>query len=189
MRSVVIYLLALIWKLSDKGKTKLELASGVRYPLYYTRSRGDNLLRIGEGSIVSARIDFDRANACVEIGKRCFVGASHIVCAELVLLEDDVVISWGVTITDHNSHAVDWEDRKSDIVDWGKGNKNWTSVKIAPVRIKERAWIGFNATILKGVTIGKEAVIAAGAVVTKDVPDYAVAAGNPARVVRLLKHV
>ncbi len=53
-----------------------------------------------------------------------------------------------------------------------------------PVLIKEGAWIGFNACILKGVTIGKGAVIGAGSVVTKDVPDFAVVAGNPAEILK-----
>lgn len=55
-----------------------------------------------------------------------------------------------------------------------------------PVLIKESAWIGAGATILPGVCIGKHAVIGAASVVTKDVPDYAVAVGNPARVIRML---
>ena len=59
-------------------------------------------------------------------------------------------------------------------------------VKIAPVRIGDKAWIGFNAIILKGVTVGEGAIVAAGAVVTKDVPPYTIVAGNPARVIRTL---
>ena len=55
-----------------------------------------------------------------------------------------------------------------------------------PVRIKRGAWVGANATILPGVTVGEYAIVAAGSVVTKDVPDYAVAAGNPAKVIKTL---
>ena len=55
-----------------------------------------------------------------------------------------------------------------------------------PVRIKRNVWIGANATILPGVTIGENAVVGAGSVVTKDVPDNAVVAGNPARLIRFL---
>ena len=56
----------------------------------------------------------------------------------------------------------------------------------APVTIAENAWIGGRAVILPGVTIGRHAVVAAGSIVTKDVPDYALVAGNPARIVRRL---
>ena len=55
-----------------------------------------------------------------------------------------------------------------------------------PILIKEDAWIGAGATILPGVCIGKHAVVGAGSVVTRDVPDYAVVVGSPAKVVRTL---
>ena len=55
-----------------------------------------------------------------------------------------------------------------------------------PVLIREGAWIGAGATILPGVCVGRHAVVGAGSVVTKDVPDYAVAVGNPARVIKTL---
>ena len=57
-------------------------------------------------------------------------------------------------------------------------------VKISPVRINDRAWLGFNSIILKGVTIGEGAIIGAGSVVTKDVPAYTIVAGNPARIIQ-----
>jgi len=57
----------------------------------------------------------------------------------------------------------------------------------APIKIHDNVWIGERAIILKGVTIGKGAIIAIGAVVTKDVPEYAIVAGNPARIVKYLK--
>ncbi|MBK8021791.1 MAG: hypothetical protein IPK19_10285 [Chloroflexi bacterium] len=55
---------------------------------------------------------------------------------------------------------------------------------MAPIRICDKAWIGFNAVILKGVTIGEGAIVGAGSVVTKDVPAWTVVAGNPARIIR-----
>lgn len=109
-----------------------------------------------------------------------------MVLAQRISLGDDVVISWGVTIVDHNSHAIEWSQRANDVLNWGKGTKDWTNVTIAPVQIQNKVWIGFNASILKGVTIGEGAIVAAEAVVTKDVPAYSVVAGNPAMVVRTL---
>jgi acetyltransferase-like isoleucine patch superfamily enzyme len=55
-----------------------------------------------------------------------------------------------------------------------------------PILIRKGAWIGAGATIMPGVTVGKYAVIGSASVVTKDVPDYGVAVGNPARVIRML---
>ncbi len=62
--------------------------------------------------------------------------------------------------------------------------KDWSNVKSSPITIKDKAWIGFNSIILKGVTIGEGAVVAAGSVVTQDVPDYAVVGGNPAKIIK-----
>ena len=64
----------------------------------------------------------------------------------------------------------------------------WVHSESAPIVIEDNVWIGEYATILKGVTIGKGAVVASHAVVTKDVPPYTIVAGNPARVVKELHH-
>ena len=67
-------------------------------------------------------------------------------------------------------------------------NKNITAgVSTSPITINDNVWIGANAVIATGVTIGKHFVIGTGSVVTKDVPDYSVAVGNPAKVIKTLK--
>lgn len=140
-------------------------------------------VRVGDDCDLHCRVSFDRERARIAIGDRCYIGASHIVCAEYVAIGNDVIISWGVTIVDHNSHALDWADRANDVLEWKSGEKDWLKVRSKPVRIGDKAWIGFNASILKGVTIGEGAVVGAGAVVSRDVPPYSVAVGNPARVI------
>jgi acetyltransferase-like isoleucine patch superfamily enzyme len=109
-----------------------------------------------------------------------------IAVAEEVEIGSYVLIAWGCCIVDHNSHSLDWRLRKDDTLGWIHDRKEWAHVKIKPIRIGDHAWIGFNSIILKGVTIGEGAVVAAGSVVTKDVPPFAVVAGNPARVIREL---
>lgn len=141
-------------------------------------------LRVGQSSIVNCRIDFDGREGQVQIGDRCFIGVSHLVCREKITLGDDVIISWGVTVVDHNSHALDWEHRRNDVTDWARGEKDWRHVDIRPVVIHDKVWIGFGASILKGVVIGEGAVIGAGSMVTRDVPAYTVVAGNPARPIK-----
>lgn len=150
-------------------------------------SRSGCRMMVGTNSIISATVSFDRDNAVVSVGDRTFIGTSNIVCASRVTIGDDVLISWGCTIVDHNSHSVVWEERKDDVVNWKCGRKEWQHVKISSVKIGNKSWIGFNSIILKGVSIGEGAIVAAGSVVTKDVPPFTVVAGNPARIVRSME--
>jgi galactoside O-acetyltransferase len=140
---------------------------------------------IGAGSVIHCRFNFDRPQARIAIGDRCYVGNSQLVAANEIEIWDDAISSWGVTVVDHNSHALSWESRRRDVVDWGMGKKDWNSVSVRPVIIQDKTWIGFNALILKGVTIGRGAIVGAGAVVTRDVPPYAIVAGNPAKIIRM----
>jgi galactoside O-acetyltransferase len=143
-------------------------------------------LEIGSNSMIEAAVSFDRDNAKVSIGDRTYIGTSSIICAERVTIGNDILIAWGCTIVDHNSHSLIWDERKNDVVNWINGKKNWTNVSILPVTIEDKAWIGFNTVILKGVTIGEGSVVGAGSVVTMDVPPYTVVAGNPARIIKTI---
>ncbi|MBD2165775.1 acyltransferase [Calothrix membranacea FACHB-236] len=109
---------------------------------------------------------------------------AKLIAAEKIEIEDDVMIAWGTTVVDHNSHSISFSLRSKDVVDWQTGKKDWTHVKVAPVKISSKVWIGFNSIILKGVIIGEGAVVGAGSVVTKDVPPWTIVAGNPARIIR-----
>lgn len=151
-------------------------------------------LRVGRRSVLGCTITLERNVGSVVIGDNTFVGASRIICAEHITVGSDVLISWGCTIVDHDSHSLLWSDRAQDVTRWREGLgggladaaalKDWQRVPMAPVQILDKAWLGFNVIVLKGITIGEGAVVAAGSVVTKDVPDWTVAAGNPARVLR-----
>jgi acetyltransferase-like isoleucine patch superfamily enzyme len=174
-----------IWQHRNLIVYKIGLRSTVRR--YKIRPVGENRIEIGDDCIINCLISFDKVAARIKIGNRCYIGSSHLVTADSIILEDDVVISWGVTIVDHDSHSVDWELRSKDVLEWARGSKDWTNINVAPVVLRRRAWVGFNASILKGVTIGEGAIVAAGAVVTKDVAPYCVVAGNPARVVKQLE--
>ena len=143
-------------------------------------------LRIGAGSIVRCRIDFDGPAGEVLVGDRCYLGSSHLVCRTRITIGNDVIMSWGVTVVDHDSHSVDWVERQFDVQDWKRGVKRWDSVAVGAVHIENKVWIGFGASILKGVTIGEGAVIGANAVVTRDVAPFSVVVGNPAQAVRQL---
>ena len=143
-------------------------------------------ISIGNRSILHCNITFDSDQGQVTIGDRCYIGRSHLVCHSKIDIGSDVIISWGVTIVDHNSHSVHWEQRKDDVSHWARGAKQWDGVHRAPVKIEDKVWIGFNAIVLKGVTIGEGAVVGAGAVVTRNIPAYTIVTGNPAHPIRQL---
>jgi acetyltransferase-like isoleucine patch superfamily enzyme len=145
-----------------------------------------NRLSIGEDSVIHANIYFEDQGGEIRIGSRTYIGRSDLVCYRNLVIGDDVIMSWGITVTDHDSHSLDWEHRRGDLLEWSKGKKNWEHIAHAPVFISDKAWIGFNVSILKGVTVGEGAVIGACSVVTRDVPPYTVVAGNPARSIREL---
>lgn len=140
---------------------------------------------VGNNSMFCGSIFFDKDGGEVVIGNRTYV-AGNLMCASKIIIGDDVLISSGGAIFDHDSHSLDFELRKNDVVNYIKGEKDWTNVAIKEVEIGNKAWIGYNVTILKGIKIGEGAVIAAGSIVTKNVEPYILVAGNPARVIRKL---
>jgi len=141
-------------------------------------------LRISAGSIVNASIVSELPSANINIGEGTFLGGSKIIAADSIEIGDDVLIAWGCTIYDHNSHAIAWSERQSDVQDWYQGKKNWDVVVKEKIKICDKVWIGFNSIILKGVTIGEGAIVAAGSVVTKDVEPWTIVGGNPAKLIR-----
>jgi acetyltransferase-like isoleucine patch superfamily enzyme len=143
-------------------------------------------IRVGDRGMLFAKVLFDREGASLSVGDRTFVGKSTFAIASRVEIGNDVLIAWGCTIVDHDSHALGFAGRKDDVSNWYRGFKDWSRVAIEPVVIRDKVWIGLNAVILKGVTVGEGAVVAAASVVTRDVEPWTIVAGNPARVVREL---
>jgi acetyltransferase-like isoleucine patch superfamily enzyme len=152
-------------------------------------------LIIGDNSIVSGNFFFENDRGKIMIGDRSFIGSGDYICIDRIEIGNDVLISWGCTIMDNNAHSLKFEERKNDVFEWKKGieenrigyYKNWENVTHKPIIIKDKAWIGFKCIILKGVTIGEGAVVGSGSVVTRDIPDWTVAAGNPAKFIKSLK--
>jgi len=152
-------------------------------------------ITVGETCFLNGSFLFEAKTGEVSLGDRCYIGAnSSILCRNRVSLGNDVTIAWDVTIYDHDSHSMDWRDRAIAVrlfyERYGEPDcfdrLDWTHVGSAPIIIHDRVWVGFGATILKGVTIGEGAIVASCSLVTRDVAPYTVVAGNPAREVRKL---
>jgi acetyltransferase-like isoleucine patch superfamily enzyme len=126
----------------------------------------------------------------IRLGQWSYVGHdSRIWSQESVEIGNYVLISHLVDIHDTDGHPIDHEARRGDI-ERILGGQDYASdglVKTAPVVIEDDVWIGCKATILKGVRVGWGAIVAAGAVVTKDVAPFTLVGGNPARLIRELR--
>lgn len=153
-------------------------------------------IEIGANSQIFGTLVVQRPSAHIRIGERTQIGVSNLIAACEINIGDDVLMAWGVTVMDNDSHSLSWIERKNDVMQCGEDyrktpedfarNKNWSVVKMAPIHIHNKAWIGFRVLILKGVTVGEGSVIGAGSVVTRDIPPYCMVAGNPARIIRQL---
>ena len=124
---------------------------------------------IGDDTKIGTFVEIQKG---AKIGSRCKISSHTFIC-EGVTLEDEVFIGHGVMFTnDLFPRATASDGRLQTEADW----------KCIPTLVKRGAAIGSNATLLCGITIGENALIGAGSVVTKDVPPGAIVAGNPARV-------
>ncbi len=133
------------------------------------RDGGRQHLALGERIYLAerCRIVFEGPQGCVELGDDVFVNArSEIRARDLVRIGAGSILAFDVVVMDTNHHDL-------------KG-----SVTTAPTIIGEHVWVAARALVVRGVTIGNGAVVAAGSVVTRDVPAGALVAGNPARILR-----
>ena len=155
-------------------------------------------LEVGQRNILGCEFRFESTGGHISVGNDCYIGPSLLISRNSIKIGNHVTMAWGCTIYDHDSHSLDYMERIKDIereiANMREGrnfivDKDWTTVKSAPIVIEDDAWIGMNVIVLKGVTIGRGAVVGAGSVVTKDVPAWSVVAGNPAVVVKQLNEI
>src|SRR5437879_10069417 len=126
---------------------------------------------IGDESKIGAFVEIQKG---ARVGARCKIQSHTFIC-EGVTIEDEVFVGHNVNfLNDRWPTAVNANGSAKQPSDW----------KLEPILVKRRAAIGSGAVILPGVTIGAKAIVGAGAVVTKDVPDGMIVAGNPARILR-----
>ena len=156
----------------------------------FMRSKRPDAIRLGEHVSLYAGVSFALgAHGTVTIGDFSLLNGALLMADEHIEIGQHVLISWNVGIADSDFHPIDAAQRRIDtmaLAPFYKDRPARPPLKTAPVIIKDNVWIGMNAVILKGVTIGENSIVAAGAVVSKDVPANVVVAGNPAVIVRQL---
>ncbi|MGQ0792552.1 MAG: acyltransferase [Deltaproteobacteria bacterium] len=175
-----------------RARVAADIAPTVKiYPTARVRNmrQDPKAVKVGAGTHLECELFVFWDGGQIEIGKLCHIAAgTRIISQSSVLIGDYVGISHLVDIHDTDCHPLDWRERRLDAEEMFRGGYlSPTKTVSKPVIIEDDVWIGFKATVLKGVRIGRGAIVAAGAVVAEDVPAWAVVAGNPARVVKEMK--
>lgn len=144
-----------------------------------------NKISIGNNSWIKGCLQISKSGEII-IGDDCFIGEhSNIWASKKIIIGKRVLISHNVNIHDNISHPLDSKERHSDFLHIRYiGFQDVVNVPEKEIIIGDDVWIGFNCTILKGVTIGKGAIIGSNTTIKKDVPDYAVIVGNPAQIIK-----
>lgn len=162
------------------------IETSLSFKLY--RSQAPVGLRLGRGSAVYKDTMFDLSSrAQVQVGECALIHGARIVCDAELKIGNYALISWQVVLMDTYRLPCDRLKRRQILERAAdRGESPSADVPAQPISIGDNVWIGFDACILPGVTIGEGAVVGARSVVSQDVPPYTVVAGNPARVVRQL---
>jgi acetyltransferase-like isoleucine patch superfamily enzyme len=142
-------------------------------------------LRIGSNVTIRSSTLATEPNACIKIGDYSYISFASIACSCRISIGNYVCIAGGVNIVDSDFHPISPADRLTDTIAISPvGDKRYRPKFISdPVIIEDEVWIGYNATILKGVRIGRGAIIQPGSVVLQDVPAYATVSGNPGKII------
>lgn len=149
---------------------------------------GNGRIKFGKGVVIGtvrspgvhSRYSYFEARektACISIGNNVWMNNNVVMISNSanITISDDVLLGWNVEIIDSDFHSIDPKQRKNSFYD-SRG-----------VMISRNVWVGSNVTILKGVRIGENTVIASGSVVVNDIPENVVAAGVPAKVIKTIK--
>jgi len=150
-----------------------------------SRSRRD-AVSVGAFSWIGGELLVFGNRGQIRIGEFCYVGdQSRIWSAAEVNIGNRVFLSHGVNIHDNDAHSISADQRHRhfrQVVTQGFADFD-EDQSASSINIEDDVWIGFNSTVLKGVRIGKGSIVGAGSMVTRDVPPYAIVAGNPAAVI------
>jgi acetyltransferase-like isoleucine patch superfamily enzyme len=157
-----------------------------------TNFQGDpSKIKVGSNSVINGELVINPYGGEIVIGENTFVGNNTRIQSDTsISIGSNVNISYNVSIVDNNAHEINMYERaataKKMIQEGFHTITERGNIIGKPIIIEDYVWINFNVIILKGVRIGKGAIIGAGSVVTKDIPANCMAAGNPAKVIKHL---
>lgn len=161
----------------------------------YPQAKLHNMLKdksaisIGNDSHILAELIVYPSGGCIQIGNECFISEdTKIWSFKSILIGNRVLIAHGVNIFDSQTHSFSARKRNEHFKQVMLTGHPSAEIDLgdAPVVIEDDVWIACMSIILRGVHIGQGAVIAAGSVITKDVPAWTIVAGNPAKAIRMI---
>jgi acetyltransferase-like isoleucine patch superfamily enzyme len=179
----------LIQRLIGRPTCRLEQDAVLGSTARIRNIRGDTeKIVVGQHSRIFGELLTFASGGEIRIGEWCYVGeGTRIWSAGLIEIGNRVLISHCANVFDNLTHPLNAGARHEQVRQiFTSGHPRDVLLEESPVKICDDAWIGAGAMILRGVTVGKAAVVAAGAVVTKDVLPYSVVAGNPAVLIKKL---
>ncbi len=159
------------------------------FSFQFFRSTQPCAVRYGRGASTYLGTMFDVGpRGRVTLGDYALVHGARIICDAEVSIGDYALISWNVVLMDTYRVPMNAVARRAELeqVPTRAPRIAHAGVEAKPIRIERNVWIGFDACVLPGVTVGEGSIVGARSVVTESVPPYTVVAGNPARVIRAL---
>lgn len=164
------------------------------FSFHLYRSAAPVGIKIGFGASTYLGTMFDVGpTGRVSLGNYSLVHGARFICDEEIRIDDYALISWNVVLMDSYRVSLDPFERRKELERVPKRSPRYIDAANAspspprPIHIKSNVWIGFDACVLPGVTVGEGSIIGARSVVAENVEPYTVVAGNPARVIRRLE--
>ncbi len=157
------------------------------FSFYFFRSEMPEAVRYGRGASTYLGTMFDVGpQGRVRLGDFALVHGARIVCDAEVAIGEYALISWNVVLMDTYRVPVDPAERRDELRQVPARPLRYAAARVParPIRLERNVWIGFDACVLPGVTIGEGSIVGARSVVVDNVPSFTIVAGNPARVIR-----